>query len=315
MRKLINLNPTKGITLIELIISLMILLIVLAMGYQTLDFAHQSFEKGEKQWIAQKEVQKITDWLDTHLKNSYQLLIYDNNGSYTESTTFDSDDEYIYIYQADSRIFFRNSKATKSELLADIPINIEFKAENANSSTPKKALDYSVYIKKDDGVTDEFKLDSTIHFANMLRSQGVNRIYGTVQSGTTSTGNMIKFQNDTEDLASITISTNSFCFIATAAYGTPDDAPVMILRQFRDKFLLTNPIGSKFVEFYYKHSPPIAKYIENKPIMKFIICLLLSPIVMIALILLVPQVLICLGYVCFPILLFRRKMKASIIKL
>jgi hypothetical protein len=32
----------------------------------------------------------------------------------------------------------------------------------------------------------------------------------------------------------------------------------MVLRKFRDRYLLTNAPGKAFVRFYYKHSPPIA---------------------------------------------------------
>jgi uncharacterized repeat protein (TIGR01451 family)/fimbrial isopeptide formation D2 family protein/uncharacterized repeat protein (TIGR02543 family) len=61
------------------------------------------------------------------------------------------------------------------------------------------------------------------------------------------------------------------CFIATAAYGTPMAKEIQILREFRDKYLLTNPVGRAFVDFYYKTSPPIAKFITEHPILKPIV--------------------------------------------
>jgi len=59
------------------------------------------------------------------------------------------------------------------------------------------------------------------------------------------------------------------CFIATAAYGSKFEPSVVLLRHFRDKFLLTNSLGTAFVNFYYRNSPPIAKFIAGSKPLKF----------------------------------------------
>jgi hypothetical protein len=61
------------------------------------------------------------------------------------------------------------------------------------------------------------------------------------------------------------------CFIATAAYGTPMAKEIQVLREFRDEYLLTNPVGQAFVDFYYKVSPPIADFITDHPSLKPIV--------------------------------------------
>lgn len=66
-------------------------------------------------------------------------------------------------------------------------------------------------------------------------------------------------------LNQMTKNKSSGCFIATAIYGSYDSSEVLILREFRDKRLLTNVIGNIIVKVYYCISPPIAKYICNKP--------------------------------------------------
>ena len=43
---------------------------------------------------------------------------------------------------------------------------------------------------------------------------------------------------------------------------------VQILCEFRDKYLLTKPVGKAFVDFYYKISPPMAKFITEHPSLK-----------------------------------------------
>jgi hypothetical protein len=58
------------------------------------------------------------------------------------------------------------------------------------------------------------------------------------------------------------------CFIATAAYGTDTAKELDILREFRDKVLLPNSLGAKFVSFYYRTSPPIASFISQHDVLR-----------------------------------------------
>lgn len=72
---------------------------------------------------------------------------------------------------------------------------------------------------------------------------------------------------------------SSKCFIATAAFGSFLHPHVKVLRDFRDKYLITNAPGRAFVEFYYQHSPPIADYISKHKILRAVTRWALTPVV------------------------------------
>jgi hypothetical protein len=71
---------------------------------------------------------------------------------------------------------------------------------------------------------------------------------------------------------------DSFCFVATAAYGAPWAAQVAALRAFRDAYLKTSTTGLDLVRFYYTYSPPLARVIEREPLLRAMARVVLQPV-------------------------------------
>lgn len=69
------------------------------------------------------------------------------------------------------------------------------------------------------------------------------------------------------------------CFIATAAFGSCAEPHVMILRNFRDRVLMTSAPGRAMVSFYYRISPPIADFISRSETCKLIVRWGLMPLI------------------------------------
>ena len=154
-----------------------------------------------------------------------------------------------------------------------------------------------------------YSVDVAYHFPNMVTSDtGVTVNY--IKKGIRSTADLYdengNFQKDgsanrhvesvddngvclrvycdsmiTGDKTNTNVAIPKLCFVATASYGY-DSAEVGMLCEFRDKCLLTNPIGETFVKAYYKISPPIADFIAEHEGLRAAVRTMLKPLVIVA---------------------------------
>jgi len=72
------------------------------------------------------------------------------------------------------------------------------------------------------------------------------------------------------------------CFVTTATYGTPMAGEIQILRDFRNEYLSTNPIGRALVNLYYSLSPSIARFITNHPSLKPVVRAEIAPVLIVS---------------------------------
>jgi hypothetical protein len=96
---------------------------------------------------------------------------------------------------------------------------------------------------------------------------------------------------------------DSKCFIATAVYGSRYAEEIGILRRFRDTHLIASTPGRKFVQLYYRYSPPIAELLREREVLK---CAVRGILNLIILFIEIPWLLILLLSLAVSFLIVRR---------
>jgi hypothetical protein len=138
------------------------------------------------------------------------------------------------------------------------------------------AVDVVAIKKNNDGTTSEYYLDRstgkiTVTAFNAVSTAEVELIVCNSGGTVSQSGGIAIHHNSTS---------GGGCFIATAAYGSYLHPKVALLREFRDKYLLTNRPGRLFVSFYYVVSPSIADVIARHEWMRGVVRVLLTPVVL-----------------------------------
>lgn len=158
-----------------------------------------------------------------------------------------------------------------------IPNNPVFYSVNGSTwtqFTPDLIINNTVFYKVKDrsssSDTDPVALRDSNPASGVIEGVVVVATVGTSSASTSSTVGSVSSTGG---------GGSSGCFIATAAYGSYLDPHVMVLRHFRDDVLLQSELGSAFVSFYYKYSPPIADFIAQHDSLRTIMRVALTPLI------------------------------------
>lgn len=171
---------------------------------------------------------------------------------------------------------------TASPLVGKAPLDVTFKGAIVNGTAP-----FELKWDFGDGTTQTqttnstnvqmtHKYDKTGSFRVLVTSKDANskRAYSTFEINPS-----LEITSKQPIVDSGAKTKGDYCFIATAAFGGLFTKEVKILRNFRDKHLLTNTAGKYFVAKYYEYSPSIANIIKDSPTLRFLVRLVLTPTV------------------------------------
>ena len=261
-----NVLGKDGVTLMELLIVISLMLLVMGLGYSLYFYAQKSFSNYEARWIVQNEARSISRYLEDQLDTIYQLEILDNN-----PVSFD--DEYTYLWNEDNQIHIRyiddDDEVVSTTLNHESDLTVEFiRGKDSKGNFINNFLQFQV-VSND--------VDYSVLNGVELRNLGKNM---SIEGG--NTGNSLKFKTVSliSELPEMDYST--FCVVATASYGSYQEPAVMLLRRFRDEFLNDFGLGRTFVRFYYNHSKPLSQVIARSGVLRLLTRILLYPLIAVA---------------------------------
>ena len=173
---------------------------------------------------------------------------------------YDNNDNIATSYSGPINLIFSGPSSTPGGRMPTV--------EGINVGTPTT-------VNFTNGLSD---IDAATLIAYMAETVEVDVTDGTINSFGDPSYDLDLTVNTANPVPVIT-SDSGKCFIATAAYGSPFQSYVKILREFRNRYLLESSLGKSFIKFYYKISPPIANFIANHDSLKAMVRLVLLPFV------------------------------------
>ena len=225
---------------------------------------------------------EIADWYKYDSINGWK--------NYSNYATFDVDRKIVILELTDGEDGDADGMANAiivdpSGLGAGNQAPIAKFTANPTSGEAPLRVDFDATASNDfDGTIESYNWD----FGDGGTGAGVITSHEYASDGTYMVTLTVTDDDDATDTATSTITVEKHCsmeifgiccFIATAAYGSPMEPQVEVLRQFRDRFLLENSIGRTFVRFYYAYSPPVAEFIAKHDSLRLVVRWSLLPFV------------------------------------
>jgi prepilin-type N-terminal cleavage/methylation domain-containing protein len=264
----------NGFTLIEIIVTLLLVGILAAVGGTAIVQAIKGYvEVKENSATTQKAqmamsriTREITEMMNVYSAASNTTLPLTGTGNCYSTTdcvrTIGLDNGAVKIASGSG-----TTLANGDILISNVgSFNLTYYSGAANAT--------STWPTGNDRNLSQVKVEMTISRADGKALQPLTAIVHPRNNG-----NLGGNPPPTTTPSSLSVSTGWNCFVATAAYGDAAHPMVQILRDFRDTYLINWPGGRWFVKEYYEHGPALANIIRNQPLTMWAVRCLLAPVV------------------------------------
>lgn len=162
-------HRSAGFTLPELLVTLSLLVIVLAVGYAFYFFGNTTFSLGEQRVDLQQNARMAADFITRELRIAERVVIVDDYNE-LDAIDYDDDEQYYlyYIFARDGSLYYQKAEedAEPVKLLAVISDKIDFALQFAVSETDNKILQFNLAaVDRADGRS--FSLDTEVLILNL----------------------------------------------------------------------------------------------------------------------------------------------------
>lgn len=298
------LRDKRGLSLTELIVTVALLSIVVALSFQGFSHLQGTYRRTELKWLTERQISFVMSTLEKNVRLAYAVTLSDELPD-------NASEMQMRIYQEGTGIYILNPKTAPEDAIrlneASIALSVRIRLAVDDEGEPlKNAL--AVTVAPADSDNSAKPLSTVISLPNIQGGVSVSGAAG--EEGFHAlhiihAGDYLYIPDMNDPVA-------AGCFIATAAYGEYDQSSVLLLRRLRDEVLLQSAPGREFVQLYYRISPPIAQTIAGNGALCLLTRVLLLPCIGIAAAVIHPGFAlgVCAAF-CLLYALLRRRFRKS----
>jgi hypothetical protein len=195
--------------------------------------------------------------------DKYDVIVHDDESTYKLNEAQLENNELsgtLEKIDENASIIDRQSGTFDEDIKNDIHVYLDSESNVDEISSGEKVTlsesqvrEAEMYAKDNDGIAGVFL--TILIVVGVLILVGILILVAAISSAGSTSGGSNSGGSD---------SGGSSCYVATMAYGSQDAKQVVLLRQFRDRFLTKFNLGRAFITWYYKNSPAFVAKHESK---------------------------------------------------